>query len=109
MKRGSDVPGNSRASELEYQRAMLRAAEQLMRFERVAERLDDQDCWLRSITVRLPGEARNTFLAVVRADNAGAPVVSFHEGDTLLECLRGMVARLENGSVKWKDDQYGKG
>lgn len=105
MKRRG-VDGNSVASAAEFDRQMQQLGIALMRFEGVADRLYDQETSLLSMSIRLKGDGRADYLIVLRARYEGAAWVSFHSADTLAEAMRGMVARLENGSVKWKEDQY---
>jgi len=101
-----EIPGNARGSMLAYQRSMLRIAEQLARAEYVWERLAEGMTEVVSFSVRLPQYAGGEYLVVVRAIQDGKPVVGFHSADTLSEVLRGVLARLTNGSIKWKADKY---
>lgn len=49
-------------------------------------------------------------LAVITGfDDAGAPVVAFHSSTAVPDLLIGLASRLENGSLKWKADEYRKG
>lgn len=106
MSTRGDVPGNSLASAAEYQRQMVKSAEQLMRLEAVLDRLDEQGTFVLGMSIKVKGFDRNDYLVVLRAQVGNERVVSFHTGDTFLEAVRGMAARLENGSVKWKEDSY---
>lgn len=48
-------------------------------------------------------------LAIIQAfDKEGTPVVAFHAAPTFGECLNGVAARLRNGSLKWKVDEYAR-
>lgn len=104
---GREIPGNSLGSQLEYQRQLIRLAESLLRFETVADSVFDRGDELMYISCRLKGSARSEYLLVLKARIGGVPVVSFHAAETLAEALRGLIARVENGSVKWKVDEYG--
>lgn len=107
MPKERDVDGNAMASELAFQRQMLRMAEQYLRFEQVGSRLWSEDVELRNITVRMPKAAGGEYLVVVRADVNDSACVAFESADTFAEVVRRVLAKLENGTVKWKDDQYG--
>lgn len=103
---GKEVPGNSVGSQMEFERQMLRAAEQMLRFERVAARLWDDGIVLKGMSVRLPKVPGGDFLVVVRADKDGSAAVCFVGSDSLMDVVRKTVATLENGTAKWKDDEY---
>ncbi len=64
---------------------------------------------LRGLSVRPPTEDNAEFLLVIRAyDDAGAPVVGFHSGLSLGEALAGLYERLDNASLRWKEDEYAR-
>lgn len=49
-------------------------------------------------------------LAVIKGVSGGEKVIAFHSDDTVTEALTGMVNRLNNGTLKWKEDKpYDKG
>jgi hypothetical protein len=108
MVKYTEVPGNSMASAANYARAMVRLAESITDFERQADRLSEEDLLLTSMTVRLPGYDRTDYLLVLRGTTPQGPVVAFHNAPTLWETMEGVVNRLKNGSLKWKEDQYGR-
>ena len=106
---GRDVAGNSMASEAEYQRQMIRAAEQLMRFERLADRMFGEGFTLDGLSIKFKGDERADYMLVLRAHSDEGRFVCFRNADGLLEVLRVTFAGLENGSLVWKDDKYGNG
>lgn len=60
-------------------------------------------------TVRGPRSRGDEILVVVRGvDHEGAPVVAFHGAYSLEEALLGLAARLGNGTLKWREDQFAK-
>ena len=101
-----DVPGNSIASTLAYERTMVRLAQQLVRFEPLLERMFDEDIVIFGLSVRVPNEVGQDYLLTVRAQVDGKKVVGFNTANTLSEVVRSAVARLENRSMRWKGDQY---
>jgi len=63
---------------------------------------------LRGLKVRLGVTDETETLVIVTAwDDAGAPIVGFSQGMTPSEALVGAINRVVNGSMKWKEDQYG--
>lgn len=106
MVKYKEVPGNALVSTLAYQRGLLRVAEQLVRVEHLLDALDEENVEVRSVTFRVPQEQGGDFLVTVRAFVEGKAMVAFHGSDSFAEAARGVFARLENRSVKWKDDQY---
>jgi hypothetical protein len=49
-----------------------------------------------------------TLVIVMALDGEGAPIVGFNEAMSPAEALIGAVNRIANGSMKWKEDQYGR-
>jgi len=62
---------------------------------------------LTGMSLRAPNGERGEYLAVVRAlDDAGAPIVAFHSAMFLADLLVGLTERLNNGSMRWRDDEF---
>jgi len=104
-KSGTD--GNAIESARRYQLQMAQLGEMCWRVERSLERLDNDDCWVRDIRFRAPAGDGGAWQVVVRATKDAQKVVAFGDGATFAEALRGVIARLENGSIQWKEDKYG--
>ncbi len=85
---------------------MLRQGERLLAFESVADRQFDKGITIKSLKARCPQGETGGYLLVVTAVGEGGPVVAFQDGDSLAEVIVGFINRLENGSVKWKEDQF---
>lgn len=108
MVKYKEVPGDSVTSAANYARAMVRLAEAIVDFERQADRLAETDLFIQSMTIRLPSYDRAEYLLVLRGTTPDGAVVAFHNAPTLWETIEGTVNRLKNGSLKWKEDQYGR-
>lgn len=64
---------------------------------------------LKGFSVKAPPEERGEYLLVLRGlDPEGVPVVSFTSATTLEECFRSAVARMRNGQMRWREDEYGR-
>jgi hypothetical protein len=101
-----EQPGNAMASQAEFERQMVRLATQLLRFEQVITRMDEGGTWITGLSIKVPGEDRADYLVVVRARTSAGSVVGFAGGDTLAEAIRVTCAKLENRSMRWREDQY---
>lgn len=106
-KQGRDVAGNALASAEAYSRAMIRASEQIMRFERIQTKALDQGVAITHINVKLADVPGANHLVIIKGYNEDGKFVGFAQGDTVLEAIRTAIASLENGSMKFKEDQYG--
>ena len=80
--------------------------EMLVRLSHIQERLDRADAVLGSLTIRPPSVEGGDWLLVCRMSLEGRPHVGFITGHDVAACLRSLVAKLENGSMKWKEDEY---
>lgn len=59
--------------------------------------------------IRMPREERGEFLVTIRAlDSEGAPFVAFHGASDLGEALTGLWNRLQNGTLRWKPDEWAR-
>lgn len=64
---------------------------------------------LTGMSIRGPIAQGGEFLATLRGyDSDGMKVVAFHGAASLSEVFIGICARLGNGSLKWKEDQFGR-
>jgi hypothetical protein len=58
-------------------------------------------------SIRGPRGRGDEFLVVVKGlDESGQPLVAFHSAMELGECLRGVEARISNGTLKWRSDEF---
>jgi hypothetical protein len=90
-----------------FEASAARVYHALMRLRRLVDALDGQGIYLKSVSIRFPNEARNEFFAVLKAATDEGNVVLFDSGFEIHDPLCSLVERLENGSAKWKEDQYG--
>ncbi len=51
-------------------------------------------------------EGKEGWILVLRAEEQRASVVSFYQGDTMLDAYRSLWQAIHRGSVKWKADKY---
>jgi len=64
---------------------------------------------ITGMSVRGPAVRNGEFLITVRGvDHEGLPVVAFHGATDFGEALRGISARVNNGTMKWKADEYAR-
>lgn len=85
---------------------LRKQAETLGYFEELLDKRYDEMFEIRSISLKPPSEDRAEWFAVVRASAEGVPLVGFHSGATIAETLVGLVNRIDNRSMKWRDDEY---
>lgn len=102
----TDIPGNSVGSHAAYLRQMVRQAETLQDFERILERMFEEETYVTGISFRFPHDDRLEYLAVVRVDGHAGRQVGFHNAPTFLEVVTGTVERLKNNSLRFKEDEY---
>lgn len=105
-KKNRDVPGNSLASQAQYQRDMLRLGETISRMERILDRMFEEEWIPKRVSIKVPVNQGDEYLVIITAESPGGPVVAFTSGQSFAEAIRVAIARIENGSVKWKEDAY---
>lgn len=104
-----EQPGDARGSALAYQQQMVRMAQQFVRFEQILERMFEDDEEVTGMSIRVPNTEGADYLVTVRSRCGNENRVAFHSGASFAETVRGMVARLENRSLRWKADEYANG
>lgn len=79
----------------------------LAQIDRALQGYRDLAVQISGFSVRGPrGPGDEVFLVIRGEDEEGAPVVSFHSAFTLTEAIRGLDARLSNGTLKWRADEF---
>lgn len=58
------------------------------------------------LKLRMPTEERPDCLVIVSALKGDRVLVGFHSADMPAEAIRGAIARVENGTMVWRNDLY---
>lgn len=101
-----DVPGATAISAALVQREMLKLANSIYVTQGRIDSQFDGNMMVKSIKIRLPNAPGGDYMAVITADTTEGSKVSFHGGSSLPDVLRGLCERLNNGRLKWRDDEY---
>jgi len=101
-----ELPGDARGSALAYQQQMVRLAQQFVRFEQIIERMFDENEEVYGMSIRVPTERGAEYLVTIRVRIDHTYKVGFSSASSFFEAVRGALARLENKSMRWKDDEY---
>lgn len=62
---------------------------------------------LTEVRIKCDPSDEQGVLVVVKGHSDDGPVVAFHRGESVVEALQGVCARLSNHTLKWREDQYG--
>lgn len=64
---------------------------------------------LVALRLKFPADENGECLVVLTGyDGNGAPVVAFHTAVSATEAVVGAINRFQNGTLKWKEDEYRK-
>lgn len=99
-----DQVGNV-ASAAIVEREMLKLANALYVFDGRFSRESLDDIALRGLKFVAPPRSDGEWLAVVTAWQGSEAVVAFHRDSSFVQCVQGVCNRLNNGSLRWKEDQ----
>jgi len=83
-----------------------RVGSALIRLENSVERWAEEDVRLVSFTVSTPYKGRADYLVVGRFEAGTNRYVAFHSAETVYEALKGFCDRMENKTLKLREDQY---
>lgn len=79
----------------------------LAQLDRALQGYRDLAVELRGFSVRGPEVRGGETLVVIRAvADDGLRIVAFHSGYTLQDVIRGVEARLANGTLRWRADEF---
>lgn len=101
-----DESGNSVSSAAQFQRELLSMGETLLRLEQQLDRYWESGIRINTLKFSTRQSRGGTVMLIAKADTAEGKIVSFHDGTSVGEALKGFTARLTNGQVKWKPDAY---
>lgn len=107
MARSKDLPGDTLQSQSAFDREVHKVGMRVLNIDRFIDKGVDDKIVVRAIKFRAGNVPGAEWLVVITAYSPGGPIVAFHSGDGFRETLVGLASRLSNGSLKWKDDQYG--
>jgi len=102
------VKADRRAGEIEDRRR-AKVARALIALGWLMERPDASGWELKGMSIRGPREGSADFLITLRAlDPEGAPQVAFCGGSCIDDAVVNLQQRLDNGSLKWRPDEFGR-
>jgi len=95
-----------------YDRAVEREVHDLgavqLRASQMFINLEDEDFYVKSITFQSPFHTGGDWRVIVRVHAGGEDLVGFHGAHTYAEAGRGALERIDNRTMKWKEDEYAK-
>ncbi len=94
------------ARQLAYQDEMYKIGCLVVDYDRHIGEYFDADILVTGMSIRHPMDEGQDYLVTLRAVVSGDAKVAFHAGATFQEVLVGLINRMKNRSLKWKDDGY---
>lgn len=107
MTKPKDVPGNTLQSQLLFDRELHKVGHRVYDIDSFIQRSVRDKFVVRAIKFRAGKVPGAEWMAIITAYSPDGPVVAFHSGEGFKELVVGLAARLKNGSLKWKADEYG--
>jgi hypothetical protein len=102
---GDVNPRRANAEDMHYRRVGLALA----RLDYLLATIGSDGHEYKGLSVRMPREPDEDVLITIRALNSeGAPEVAFNGGATLGDAFRTLQTRIDNGSLKWRPDEFGR-
>lgn len=105
--KNNEVPGNARLSQALFDKVVWQCGMDVFKLHGRIEEMRDDDMFVKSIRFRFSETEGGDVMAIITADMQSGPMVAFHGASNLRDAITGLSARLVNGSLKWKEDQYG--
>ena len=98
--------GSARGRQHAFDMECMRLGLKLRGYEQVLDRMFDKEVVITGMSIRHPQEEGEDSLVILKAVVSGESMVAFHAASSLHEVLEGLMNRLQNASLKWKEDQY---
>lgn len=107
-KRNTEVPGNTLESQRLFDREMIKIGRAVLSLQSRLEHMADEGVEVKALRLTYRNGVHGEVLCVVTAGTESGGIVAFHSADGLGEVLKGVSARMVNGSIKWKEDEYAR-
>lgn len=105
MSRGQLQQDREDASRKAAKNLLMKLGARLEQLDRwVAETPDDAH-YITEVRFKVRYGTVGDVLAMVKATGPAGKEIAFHSDDTITEALSGLVSRLANGSLKWREDK----
>lgn len=101
-----------RRGDVEYRALVKDAARSwwlVMQLEKEFTMPDDTEVRLTELRIKAPTEQGGTYLVIAKGVFERQMVVGFHGADTPHDAIKGACERLNNRSMKWREDKPWKG
>lgn len=106
-KKGQEqFAGNTLAAQAAFDREMVRVAAVLHRLDGIANDAYREERLITGLRLSFPTPMRDGYLAVMTSETAEGKWVAFNADPSPVTALIGIILRLENKSIKWKEDQW---
>lgn len=107
MKKSKEISGNTLAAQYAFDKEMIARGVLLGRVDSYLDKYAEDDILVMGFSIRVPQDIGDEYLLTIRAIVADEAKVAFHAAATFEELIVGLSKRLQNRSLRWKDDRYG--
>lgn len=102
----ADVPGNAIETAAQRQRFLVRLGKGWVDFCDACQRASGHGLFITGMTIKGELGEPDEILVVLRAEGEEGAVVAFHSTAEPLGLWTGLAARMDNGNLKWRKDEY---
>lgn len=78
----------------------------LLQANHLPSTLNRKDTYLKQLKFVCKDDEGDDWLGIISVDTDEGPMIAFHGASSFSETIRGIMARIENGSLKWRKDEY---
>jgi len=105
-KKNEQYNGNTLAAQAAFDREMVRVAAVLHRLDGIADDTYREERLLTRLSLSFPSLSREGYLAMVTSETPEGKWIAFNADPSPVTALVGLILRIENKTVKWKEDQW---
>lgn len=92
------------ASKVAAKRLLTKLGSKVEQLDRFATEAPSGDYYITEVRFKVRYDTVGDVLGIIKIEGENGKQIAFHSDDTISEALGGMVNRLVNGTLKWKED-----
>lgn len=89
-----------------YVKDMLAKAQQVIGLQQALEDMEDDELYVHQLKFASRGSDAWEWLVVLTVDSKDGAKVAFSSAGTLSEAIGALLGRIQNNSLRWKDDEF---
>ena len=105
LPRDENKAARKLASQIAATQYMEKVGARLVKLDTLIEETPDGIHYFTSLRFKLGYHESGSILLIAKCDGPEGSMVAFQAGESVSETILGLVNRMENGTLKWREDK----